>query len=226
LRVQTSYTYDITTTSLLENLFNDVNRATAELQRSRVVPPDVAQLVDEFDQRLHAEAPLQLEADPYLTTMMFAAALRAEKALRQDDADLKRRELRLALEQFRQALRDILANQPFGADTHVRQVLANLVGAVSTPQAELALLLGVSTRQLQRWLAADGAQPAGREEARLRVVAQVVNQLRHSFTAPGVVEWFRRVHPHLLVKPLDLLSDPLRYPELLAAATGARVTTG
>lgn len=60
----------------------------------------------------------------------------------------------------------------------------------------------------------------------MRIVAQVVNQLRHVFTGPGVVEWFRRVHPHLRVKPLTLLGDPLRYPELVAAATGARVTIG
>lgn len=205
---------------------DEVSGATALLRDSPAVPPEVADLVDSLDTRLHADAPLKLGGDPYLTTMLFAGALRAEKALRAGEPAGRRDELRVALEQFRQALRDLLANRPVGADRSVREVLAWTAAVTAAPQKELAELLGVSTRQLQRWLAPGGTIPPGRDEARIRVVAQVTNQLRHVFTGPGVLAWFGRSHPALGVKPQDLLDDPLRYPMLLAAASGARAMAG
>jgi hypothetical protein len=57
-------------------------------------------------------------------------------------------------------------------------------------------------------------------------VAQLVNQLRHAFTGPGVPAWFNRNHAVLGVKPTAWLDDPLRYPALLGAATTARTMTG
>ena len=66
-----------------------------------MVPEAVAQLVDSFDSALHASAPMHLQADPYLAMTLFAAAFRAEKALRHDDPEAARRDLRIALEQFR-----------------------------------------------------------------------------------------------------------------------------
>ena len=57
-------------------------------------------------------------------------------------------------------------------------------------------------------------------------MGNVVNQLRHSFTGPGVVAWFDRNHPVLKTRPIELLDDPLCYPELLDAATAVRATTG
>ncbi|CAN5873852.1 hypothetical protein BH23ACT8_BH23ACT8_02140 [soil metagenome] len=119
-----------------------MNAATAALQKSPTVPAGVTELVDSFERSLHAEAPLRLKADPYLTTMLFAAAFRAEKALRHDDLEAQRRDLRVSLEQFRQALRDILSNRPFAVDTPVRQVLANAASIVSMPQKDFADLLG------------------------------------------------------------------------------------
>ena len=216
----------IATATDLEGLLRDVDLATAALATSRSVPVDVRRLVDRFDESIRADAPLSLAGDPYLTTMLFAAAFRAERALHQKDAEQRRRELRIALEQFRHALRDLLAARPFDADAPIREVLARLVEAVSLPQRDIAELLGVSTRQLQRWLGHDGGTPSGDDEARIRVVGQIVNQLRHTFTAPGVLAWFRRRHPVLGVRPVDWLADPMRYPELVAAATGSRAMTG
>lgn len=210
----------------LQELFDRVNRATVILQTVTDVPDEVADLVDSFERALHADAPLQLRADPYLTTMLFAAAFRAEKALRHDNVEQQRRDVRIALEQFRQALRDILSNRPVSADTPIREVLKNTSSVLTIPQKEFAELLGVSVRQLQRWLAAEGPTPAGDDESRIRVVAQLVNQLRHAFTGPGVITWFRSKHPTLQVKPATWLGDPLRYPDLLAAATGSRAMTG
>ena len=209
----------------LSDLLRRVNETTKLLQRSTTVPDEVGLLIDSFDRKLDAARPSGLKADPYLTTSLWAAAFRAEKALRHDNAEQRRRDVRIALEQFRHALRDIVENQPYSDDAPVGFVLANTAAILATPQKTLAELLGVSVRQLQRWLANDGAAPAAEDAARIRVVGQVVNQLRHSFTGPGVVAWFYRKHPKLGCAPIDLLDDPLRYPRVLAAATEARAMT-
>jgi len=221
-----SYDSDMTTTGpQLHALLDRVNEATKLLQRSKTVPGEIAQLIDSFESTLGAATPLRLEADPYLTTTLWAAAFRAEKALRHDDPEDQRRDVRIALEQFRHALRDIAENQPYSDDAPVREVLARTVETLAAPQKTLADLLGVSVRQLQRWLAHDGPEPATDDAARIRVVGQVVNQLRHSFTGPGVVAWFYREHPVLGQRPIELLDDPLCYPQLLGAATAARAMT-
>lgn len=103
-----------------------VNDATKLLQRSASVPVEVAQLVDSFEATLGAAAPLRLAADPYLTTMLWAAAFRAEKALRHDNDEQKRRDVRVALEQFRHALRDIVERRPYDDGAPVRDVLSTL----------------------------------------------------------------------------------------------------
>jgi uncharacterized protein (DUF2384 family) len=214
-----------TTGAELEALLGRVNEATKLLQRSKTVPNEVAQLIDSFEPKLGAATPLRLDADPYLTTTLWAAAFRAEKALRHDDDADKRRDVRIALEQFRNALRDIIENRPFNDDAPVREVLAKTTEVLATPQKTLADLVGVSVRQLQRWLAHDGPEPAKDDAARIRAVGQVVNQLRHSFTGPGVVAWFYREHPILGRSPIELLDDPLCYPQVLGAATAARAMT-
>jgi uncharacterized protein (DUF2384 family) len=213
------------TTDELHELLGRVNDATKLLQRSTTVPSEVVQLVDSFERTLGAATPLHLEADPYLTTTLWAAAFRAEKALRHDSDQDRRRGVRIALEQFRHALRDITEKQPYDDDAPVRDVLARTVATLAAPQRTLADLLGVSVRQLQRWLAADGPEPAADDAARIRVVGGVVSQLRHLFTGPGTIAWFYRPHPVLGRRPIELLDDPLCYPQVLSAATAARAMT-
>ena len=100
-----SYTNDMVTTDL-PGLLADVNDATKVLRRSRTVPDEVVGLIDSFGSALEA-APARQEADPYLAATLWEAAYRAEKALRHENAAEQRRDVRVALEQFRQALRDI-----------------------------------------------------------------------------------------------------------------------
>lgn len=215
----------ITTAVELRELLSEVNDATKLLQRSTTVPEQVIGLIDSFESALGAATPSRLQADPYLTAALWAAAFRAQKALRHDNAAERRRDVRVALEQFRQALRDIVENQPYNDDAAIGDILTRTVETVAAPQKTVADLLGVSVRQLQRWLAADGPEPAADDAARIRVVGQVINQLRHSFTGPGAVAWFNRRHPVLGQPPIELLDDPLRYPQLLSAATAARAMT-
>jgi len=199
-----------------------VGNVLDQVQRSKTVPSEVTRLIDSFERTLGAATPLRLEADPYLTTTLWAAAFRAEKALRHDNDAQQRRDVRIALEQFRHALRDIVENQPYSDDAPVRDVLTRTAKVLATPQKTLADLLGVSVRQLQRWLVHDGTAPTADDAARIRAVGQLANQLRHSFTGPGVVAWFYREHPVLGRRPIELLDDPLSYPRLLDAASAAR----
>lgn len=203
-------------------LLREVNEATSLLQRSATVPGRVIEIIDSFDSALGAGT---LGGDPRQATALWQAALRAQKALRDDDDKRRRRDVRVAIEQFRQVLRDLVENQPYSEESPVRDVLARTVDTLAAPQRTVAELLGVSVRQLQRWLADQGADPAGDDAARIRVVGQVVNQLRHAFTGPGVIAWFTRPHPVLGQAPIDLLADPLAYPQLISAANAARAQT-
>lgn len=204
----------------LPELLREVNEATTLVQRSATVPDRVIETIDSFESVLSGPEP-----DPRQAAALWQAALHAQKALRHGNDTDRRRDVRVALEQFRQVLRDIVDNQPYGEDSPVRDVLARTVDTLAAPQKTVAELLGVSVRQLQRWLADDGPDPAGDDAARIRVVGQLVNQLRHVFTGPGVIAWFTRVHPVLGRPPTELLDDPLAYPQLLGAATAARAQT-
>jgi DNA-binding transcriptional regulator YiaG len=134
----------------------------------------------------------------------------------------QRRDLRVALEQMRHALREIVDGHWASEGTPVQEVLESLVTTLRVSQPQVAHLLAISTRQLQRWLARDGASPSGQEEARIRMVSQLVNQLRHVYTTQGVPAWFEYRGPGTAAAPIELLTDPMNFPELLVAARGAR----
>lgn len=206
-------------------LLDRLSEATRLLRRSRGVPREVEELIEGLDGDFRIATPNQLDVDPYLVNMLLAAGWRASKAVRDDNEDVRHRNVRIALEQVRHALRDIVSTAPYAADVPVREVLGRLVEQLPVSQAALARVLDVSPRQLQRWLSSGGPVPSGEEEARVRTVARIVNQLRLTFTAPGILAWFEREHPHLGKRPIDVLSDPLRHPELVALARSARTTT-
>jgi hypothetical protein len=215
-----------TTTVLdLGALLEQADLATAALRTARSVPEEVASFVDGLADLLHAEAPESLGTDPYLASSLYAGALRAMRALHQGGGH-QRGELRLALEQVRQAARDAVAGAPVSDGRPVKTVLRELSAMVRVPQPELAALLGVSTRQLQRWLADDGPVPSGREEGRVRALAKLAAQLRHVLTGPGVAAWFTRQHPELGVAPVELLADPLELPRLVELASALRAQGG
>lgn len=209
-----------------ESLLAQLDDATLRLAVSETVPDEVATLIDRFDVLLYARNPEAgfASADPYLAEGLLGGAVVCLKALRHDDERLARRDLRFGLEQVRQALRDMLDERPVRADRDSKELLRWLATTTSVPQAELAEVLGVGTRTLQRWLSdSDAAEPAGDDDMRLRVVARLVNHLRHSFTGHGAIRWLQRPHPKLAnAAPAELLDDETRFPELIHLAARAR----
>jgi hypothetical protein len=81
------------TAGQLGDLLAEVNDATKRLQRSKTVPAQVIGLIDSFESALGS-------TDPYLAAPLWPAALRAQKALRHDNVQRQRRDVRVALEQF------------------------------------------------------------------------------------------------------------------------------
>jgi hypothetical protein len=226
----TSLSYDETPPLLdeasLAKLLDELAEASATLSASASVPSDVWDLVRALPGRLHAETPANaLAGDPYLAESAFAGAARAAVALLGPDEKVARRETRLALEQVRQALRDIAETRPIDEDTPTDQVAAWLERTFQLPQQQIADLLGTSVRTWQRWLA--GAQPDYEQALRLRRMARLAMHLRHALTGPGVARWFARQHP--LIKdgggtPAEWLYDDEGYRRLLTLAAGLRST--
>lgn len=210
------------TAAQMPHLLAELNEATRLLRGAGDVPPEVTKIVRQLADELHADQPDHLGIDPYMASALFAAALRAMAALHDEDVHRQRRDLRIALEQLRHVVRDVSDSVPVGDDQPSKAVLAHLIEQLAVPQAEVADLLRISPRQLQRWLSPQGPAPEAGDAARVRVAAQVANHLRHTFTGPGVVQWFHRPHPGLGRPPRDLLDDPLQAPTLLGLALSAR----
>lgn len=204
----------------LSALRKDVAGATSVLKHSAEVPPEIHVFVHELGR--HIDADTASMVDPYLAKELWRFAYEAVNALQIDGAKAQRIELRMALEQLLDVLDELADVAPVGPAVPIQEVLERTAALVSAPQDKFAELLGVSTRTLQRWLSGQG-NPDPDDADRARTVAQLINQLSHTFTRAGIVAWFHREHPQLgLRRPIDLLADPLSYPELLSVATSAR----
>ncbi len=208
--------------------YGEVERAGRAMATASVVPEAVASIIDAIADYLgdYPARSFLAGSDPYLGQAVLAATLACEKGLRAANDDMARQRVRLGLERLRQALRDIVDESPTADTRPAKDVARWLVQQVSVPQTQLADLLGVSSRTLQRWVSTtDSSAPEDNDEARLRAVAQVTSHLRHVFTAPGVVRWFDRANPHLDgVAPRELLTDPLELPRLMRLASLSRST--
>ena len=187
------------------------------------IPVEAERLVDELSEQL-TTANAYLAFDPYLSNSLFVGLLAGEKGLRAENEDDRRRRLRLALEQVRHVLRDVLDERPAAEETDVLDVIRFVMDNSRVPQRDIAPLMGVHLRTLQRWISGE-ARPDGDDEARARMVARIFSHLRHVFTGPGAVRWFSRPHPGLDGEaPLTLLGDPVAAATLVHLAAGSRST--
>jgi hypothetical protein len=126
-------------------------------------------------------------------------------------------------EQLRHLIRDAMDGHVGGSGQSSAEVMQNLRRVLpSIGGVELAALLGRSQRQIQRW-----AHQTGEPSRRLELVARIAMLLRHSWTEEGVVAWFFRPRPDLDgKKPVDLLDEPGRELDLIAAARRGRAQHG
>lgn len=126
----------------------------------------------------------------------------------------------LEAEAVRHIVRDVLQEQP-AADLRDAGALVRLLEGwlPGLTVKQLAELLSISTRQLQR-----RRQNGGESTARMQLVARLVAVLRHGWTDRGVYEWFKRPRPELAEhSPISVLDDPDAERRLMMAARSGRV---
>ncbi|HWK27568.1 MAG TPA: hypothetical protein VNS09_13455 [Solirubrobacter sp.] len=135
-----------------------------------------------------------------------------------DDADA----MLLELEAIRHIVRDLLDEQPPIELRDAAKVIALLQEWLpGVPQAQLAELLGQSTRTLQRLAHAERGKTAS---DRVQIVARLVAILRHGWTPRGVMMWFERPRRELGGRaPAELLDDAAREGDLIRIARAGRV---
>lgn len=131
--------------------------------------------------------------------------------------------LLICLERMRHVLRDAL-DENLGVHPNDAQQLAERLQTWLPGLAtrDIAELVGVSTRQFQRYLQTGGPAPN-----RLQLVARLVVILYRAWTPRGVLAWFRRPRPELgNFAPLDVLDNPDYEGALIAAVRRGRAGHG
>ncbi len=129
----------------------------------------------------------------------------------------------MEMEAVRHIIRDVLDEQPPIALRDAKNVVALLEEWLpGLTVAQLAELLGLSERQLQR-----RRREGGAATNRAQLVTRLVAILRRSWTDQGVAAWFHRPQSELGgSKPIELLDDPSNERDLLMAARSGRVQGG
>jgi transcriptional regulator with XRE-family HTH domain len=209
-------------TAVAADLLPLVRDAASTLAKHPDVPAEVPAVIEKLFESL--PSPDQWSGtDGYLAAALNHGLTRCFRALERDDVQ-RRAELRIGLEQIHQALSYLLDEAPAGEDrtpTELVRWLFDVTGATST---DLAELLDVSPSTVRRW--ANGAKPSAQDERRLRVIAGVVVNLRHSLTPAGVLLWLISPHRDLDgAAPADHLDDPSAYQLLRRLASRTRSST-
>jgi uncharacterized protein (DUF2384 family) len=204
---------------------SEIARLNDLLARETTIPPEVSEGVREIATAIERTEPARWEAvDPRHAVVVLRAEVIAQHALEEPRSPAARDQLRIALESMRQGLAAIAEREPVSDERSPKEIVRWLAETTEAPQAQLAELLGVSTRQFQRWVSpTDPSRPEGEEARKVRAVARIVNQLRFVLTAAGAIAWFAWPRSDLGGRtPASLLADPERLPELTAVAGSMR----
>ena len=201
----------------------EIGRINTLIAQRATVPDEAWQLVSDMMSGLENLDVARWGAiDPYLQAVFFRGFAQATRALEARAASESRELLRLGLERMRHALEEMAETSRTGDERNPKELVKWLWKTVPVSQAELAGVLGVERRKLQRWLN-EGQKPEGDDAMRVIAVARIVNQLRHSFTPVGVLRWFSRPRPELGGKrPQSLLKNPEEIPRLWSLAASVR----
>jgi AraC-like DNA-binding protein len=173
--------------------------------------------------RVNQDLPPQIDADArdeIRRRLIYLLTLRPEDGLL--PLDIADRVL-LETEAIRHVMRDLLQEQPpteFRDAGAVVRLLEEWLPALHVKQ--LAELLGISERQLQR-----RRNEGGSSTHRMELVGRLIAILRHAWTDQGVYEWFMRARQDLGgVAPIALLDSAQHERALLMAARSGRVQGG
>lgn len=199
--------------------------ANDRLAIEREVSDDLEKLVRSLSRDVgHIPATEISRIDPYLLVALQQGLITALRALELDSPTSKRRQLRIALEQMRQATRDLLEGIPVSEERSTKETVRWVVDVLDIPQSEVAVLLDIHPRKFQRWLSVnDPSEPHDEDALRIRLLARIANHLRHSFSGPGVAAWLERPHPELKGQaPKDLLGKRQSFEQLVSLAAAAR----
>lgn len=209
-----------------ELVAHELDQANRRLARQEEVPESIVELVRDLSDQISETNASELEAiDPYLWISLQSAAMRSLSAAQEPDPLLQRRQIRIALEQMRFLLARLAEHHEVAEDqpvTDVARWFDQVLPGVS--QRRKSSLVGVGQRTYQRWIRRDDpTHPSADDERRLRLLARLTKQLRHSLTGPGVVDWLEHPRDELgRRRPVDLLQDPGATDELLTLAAATR----
>src|ERR1700761_6296319 len=145
----------------------EIQRLNDQLAGERTIPPGIAAAVREIASGIEETNLRRWETvDPTHAVIVLRSAVSAQRALQDPDSPAARDQLRVALESIRQSLAAIAEREPVSAERTPKQIVQWLAARTEVSQARLADLLGVSARQLQRWLSTTGSQPEGDDARR------------------------------------------------------------
>ncbi len=146
------------------------------------------------------------------------AILRAAYAVRDglDDAgDVELCEM-AALDALHLALLSAVENRQVASTRPLDLVLRGIQNTLGVSQDELLRALGTSPRTFQDWVKRN--QIPSREEARLRLLARALNELRFVLRGSAALEWLHEPHPLAGNRtPIQLTDEPARLLELVSA---------
>jgi transcriptional regulator with XRE-family HTH domain len=202
----------------------EIGRMSMLLAGRADVPDEAWQLVTRInDAILGGRATAKWQAiDSYLLEIFMRGLAQVNSAASRKTDPEARRSLRLGFERMRHALEEIAGASPISEERSPKDVVRWLAKTIPVSQQELANVLGVERRKLQRWLN-ESSSPEGDDALRVAAVARVVNQLRHAFTPIGVLRWFDRPRRELGGrKPKALLTNVEKLPRLVTLAASAR----
>lgn len=187
-----------------------------EVYRKRM-EDTVARLV-QVDGELH-----KADFDPEWVAEFRGLLLDSLRAIQNEEPLDAFDKLLLNIEAMRHLLRDALDGHVEGSEDDIATVVRQLQQWLPrASQSELAGLMGISTRQYQRW-----GQMRSEPTRRAQIVARLVAILRRSWTDAGVVAWFYRARPELEGKPpVDVLDDVAYEQALFRAVRQGRAQHG
>ncbi len=145
-------------------------------------------------------------AVPEVARRLVAALHRLARVMRAESGDPALDDA--AIDDLETVLECLLAYSeglPVGEDRPPSEILGWTLNILHLPQVEVAAMLGVSLRTVQRWLRGQG-RPGAEEAARIRRLATVVNEAQFALSSEGIVSWLFRPTAYLDGRtPLDLV---------------------